>query len=149
MKIKIILLDNVPNLGDRDDVVEVAEGHARNFLIPKGLGILATPDTLRVLEERKAAVVHAAETELRHMQKLAEQIDGIDVPIEARVSESRTLYAAVTNERIAKQLGVIGFLVDPAWILVPGAIKEEGEYDVALHLPHGLEAMIKVIIKGV
>ncbi|MBI4262256.1 50S ribosomal protein L9 [Candidatus Uhrbacteria bacterium] len=149
MKIKIILLQNVPDLGDKDDVVEVAEGHARNFLIPKGLGILATPDTLRARDERKAAAVHTAETELKHVQKLAEQLDGIDVIIEAKVSEEGTLYAAVTQERIAKELSVMGYSVDATWILVPEAIKEEGEYDVQLHLPHGLEAIIKVIIKGV
>ncbi|MBI4276462.1 50S ribosomal protein L9 [Candidatus Uhrbacteria bacterium] len=148
MNVKVILLQDVPDLGDRDDIVEVSEGHARNFLIPEGKAVLATIDEVRAVEERKAARARAAEEELRSIQKLAEQLDGLEVPISVKVSDAGTLYAAVTKEKIAGSLKALGYTVALDWIQLPEPLKQEGEFDVLLEFPHKLDATIKVIVKG-
>ena len=146
--IKVILKKSIPKLGDAGEIVNVSEGYARNYLLPRGFGVVSTPEALRAHETVQHEKARAAEMDLRAAQALAERVDGQVVEIEEKVSPAGTLFASVTQKMIAAHLHDAGFTVPESSVQLHEAIKEVGEYDVLLNLPHGLEAKIQVIVKG-
>lgn len=143
---KVILLQNVKELGNKNDIKNVADGYAKNYLLPNKIAVLATNNGLEVLEETKEAEAQKAEEELLHFQELAEQIDGTELEISAKVSDNGKLFGSVTTAVIADKLKELGFNVDKDQVNLKEPIKELGEYDVILEFPHNLEAKIKVIV---
>jgi large subunit ribosomal protein L9 len=142
---KVILLKNVPNLGQEGDVKEVAQGYARNFLFPKGLVAEATPEKIKQAQERKAAKAANSEKELAATQEMVKKLEGQVIEISARASEEGTLYASLPAAKIAAALKAKGFEVDKNNIKA-SHIKEIGEHEVAIGLDHGLEARINLVI---
>jgi large subunit ribosomal protein L9 len=145
---KVILLQSVEGLGKEGEIKEVALGYARNFLIPRGLAEEATEDLIAQIEKRKEKEAKVAEMDLVKTEKLASQLDGQEIEITAKASEEGRLYAAVTPAKIASELKAKGFEINVDQVLVPEPIKELGEYEVTLNLPHGLEAKITLIISS-
>lgn len=143
---KVILLQDIENLGKKDDVKEVADGYARNFLLPRSLAEPATDSVLAKLEFRKKEAAQKAEEELAQYQQIVSAIDGIEIEIPAKISEEKKLYGAITATQIVKILKEKGFNVAKQQIKMDDAIKELGEYDVVLEFAHGLEAKIKIIV---
>jgi large subunit ribosomal protein L9 len=143
---KVILLENVEKLGKKGDLQEVADGYARNFLIPKKLAVLATKAEIAKLEEQKQIEAQKAEQELLHFQEVATQLDGLELEIPAKVGEEGKLFGTVTASQIAEKLQEQGFKIKKEQIKLESPIKELGEYEVNLGLPHNLEAKIKVIV---
>ncbi|MFA5746696.1 MAG: 50S ribosomal protein L9 [Candidatus Paceibacterota bacterium] len=143
---KVILLEDVENLGKKYDVKEVADGFARNFLLPKNLAKIATKDSLKWLESRKEDMEKNAEEELKKAQEVASKIDGSEVVITVPVGEEGQLFSAISSQKIADKLKEMGFEVKKTQIQLADPIKEQGEYSVSLKLDHNLEAEIKVII---
>ena len=145
--IKIILLKDVPNLGEKWDVKEVALGYARNFLISQGLAEEATSEKIKELEERKQKEAELAEADLAKAEKSAQTLEGQTVEVTAKASEEGTLYGAISAAKIAAVLKAKGFEVRKEQIQ-SGHIKELGEHEVVLNLDHGLEARITLIINA-
>lgn len=143
---KVILLQNIKNLGNKNDIKNVADGYAKNYLLPNKIAVLATNDELEILEETKEAEAQKAEEELLRFQDLAERIDGTELEISAKVGDNNKLFGSITAAMIADKLQELGFDINKDQINLKEPIKELGEYDVILELPHNLEAKIKVII---
>lgn len=142
---KVILLKNVPKLGQQWDVKDVALGYARNYLIPKGFAEEATPKSLEDLEARKASAAKAAESDLLKMEELVKKLEGQTVEIKAKASDEGTLYATLSLAKIAAALKEKGFDVSKNQIAADH-IKEAGEHEVVINLDHGLEARITLIV---
>ena len=143
---KVILLKDVENLGKKGDVKTVANGHARNFLIPKKLVQIATKEALKELEQQKEQEAHEAEEALKKIEEIVSQIDGLELEILEKVDESGKLYGSINDVKICQLLKDKGFEVKKSQIKILQPIKEIGEYPVTISFDHGLEAEIKLII---
>lgn len=145
---KVILLKDLENLGKKWELKEVADGYARNFLIPQNLAKLATPEEVDRAERLRAEEEERAQKELEKVEGVASKLDGYEVKIRVSVGEEGQLYAAVTGQRISSALEEAGFGVTAKQIRLPDPIKELGEFPVTIEFDHGLEAEIRVIVEA-
>jgi len=143
---KVILLQDIPKIGKKFDVKEVADGYARNFLLPEGLIKPATEEALKILEAEKAAAAKKAEEELKEAEKTVSQLDGQEIELFAKADESGKLFGAITPLKIAKVLKEKGFEAKKSQVKIPEPIKTIGEHEITLEMEHGLEAKIKLIV---
>ena len=143
---KVILSQDVPKVGKRNEVKEVADGYARNFLFQKGLAKPATEAELAQLELVKAQLARQAEEDLKVQEELASQIDGQEFEITAKADEGGKLYGSLTSLKIAKFLKEKGFEVAKNNLKMTEPIKTIGEHEIILEMEHGLEAKIKLIV---
>ena len=143
---KVILLKDIDNLGKEGDVKEVADGYARNFLLPKKLVKVATKKTLSELEKEKELVAKKAEEELKAIQEIVSQVDGREIEISMKLKEGGKIYGSVTPYKISRALKQKGFDLKKTQISLKEPIKKLGEYSVIVNFDHGLEADVKVII---
>lgn len=145
---KVILLDDVAKIGKKYDVKDVADGYARNFLIPKKLAELATPAKLEKLDELKKAAATDAENKLKEIQALASKLDGQELTITEKIGKEGQLFESINSKKISEALEKAGFKIDKKQINLDKPIKELGEFDVKINFDMGLEATIKLIILG-
>jgi large subunit ribosomal protein L9 len=144
---KVILLQDIPQLGSAGTIASVADGYARNYLIPKGLAEPATPERLKVAEQRLAAARRRIAREEEAMRTLAERIDGLRLVIAARVGESGRLYGSVTAQDIAEQLQeALGEQIDRRKIELVEPIRTIGEHRVPVHLVGRLRPVVTVVV---
>lgn len=143
---QIILLQNVENLGEKNDIKEVKDGYARNFLIPKGLAKKATKEALKVLERQAEAKKIRNEKELGEAQKLVSKIDGQEIIITVKVGEKEQLFESITTQNILGELKKLNFKIKNNQIELSEPIKRLGEFPIKIKFEHNLEAEIKVII---
>lgn len=142
---RVILTQDVPNLGRKGEVKTVADGYARNLLLPKKLAVVASPEAILALEAQKFRQAKEAEVELAETQKLAAQLEGKAIEIAAKANADGKLYAAVTSAKVVTALKAHGFIVSRQ--RMPNlSIKELGEHELAIPLPHGLDARITLVI---
>jgi len=142
---KVILLQDIEKLGKKYDIKEVADGYARNFLIPKGLAKQATEQALKWLEITKEINERKAEEELKKIEKEVLKIDGLEVLIPLKVGEKGQLFEKVTAQKISEQLKKMGFKISKNQIELKKPIDEIGEFPIKIKFEHNLEAEIKVI----
>ena len=141
---EVILRDHVDNLGRRGDIVKVAEGYARNFLLPRKLALAVTESNKRQIErERKVAEARDAE-EKGQAEALAQRMAQIEVEIARRVGENETLYGSVTSADVAHALQTKGFDIDKRKIQLADPIKAIGESSVAVKIHRDVVAQIRV-----
>lgn len=145
---KVILLQDVEDVGKKYEVKEVSDGHARNFLIPNKLAKLATKESLKWLEEQKEVIEKEAVEDLKSAQETASKIDGIEVNIPVKVGDEDQLFESVSSAKIAERLKEMGFEVKKSHIKLEKPIKELGEFPVKVSLDHNLEAEINVVISA-
>jgi len=143
---KVILLQDIENVGKKFDVKAVADGHARNFLIPRGLVKNATPEALEWLEMQKEIAAQKAEEELKTIQDLASSLDDLEVTMKVKVGEEGQLFESVNAQGVAERLKEMGFNVKKNQIHLEEPLKELGEFPVKITLEHNLEAEIRVIV---
>ncbi|OIO48463.1 MAG: 50S ribosomal protein L9 [Parcubacteria group bacterium CG1_02_40_82] len=143
---KIILLRDVEKLGKKYDVKDVADGHARNFLIPQGLAKPATEVALREIETEKATAELAAELDLKKTEETVQELDGQEIEIQAKIGDDGKLFGSITPLKITKAIQEKGFDIKKNQVKLEEPIKEVGEYEITLELDHGLEAKIKIIV---
>jgi len=143
---RVILLRDIDKLGKKYDVKEVADGYARNFLIPKGLVKPATAEALVWLETQKEIEAKKAEEDLKKIQEIASAIDDQEIIIPVKVGEQDELFESITAQRIAEKLKELGFDVKKTQIELVEPIKELGEFPVKIKFEHNLEAEIKIIV---
>lgn len=147
MAMDVILRDHVDNLGRRGDIVSVANGYARNYLLPQKLALPVTPANRRQVE-RERVVADAREADERaRAESFAERLRGIECVIPRRVGETGTLYGSVTSADIADHLGTHDVEVDKRRIQLAEPLKELGEFPVTvkLHRDVSTELMVKVV----
>jgi large subunit ribosomal protein L9 len=142
--VEVILKEEVPKLGSIGDVVKVKPGYARNYLLPRGLAVVADPRNLGLVEHQKRVAGEKRERELRQAQTLAGKLRGAMVTITARAGEEGKLFGSVTNIDIERALEAQGFSIDRRRIRLDEPIKSLGEYAVPVHLPLGVEASVAV-----
>jgi len=143
---RVILLQDIDKLGKKYDIKEVADGYARNFLIPQGLAKPATEEALIWLETQKEIEAKKAEEDLKKIQELATAIDGQEIIIPLKVGEKEQLFETVTSQKISEKLKELGFDIKKSQIDLAQAIQELGEYPVKIKFEHNLEAEIRVIV---
>ena len=142
----IILREHVEHLGARGEIVKVADGYARNYLLPRKLALLATEgNKKRVERERK--IVEAREAEERAASEaIATRLSALELTFTRRVGETEQLYGSVTSQDIADALKAKGFKVDKRKILLPDALKALGEVTVPVKLHRDVTAQLKVTV---
>jgi large subunit ribosomal protein L9 len=141
---EVILREHVENLGQRGEVVKVADGYARNFLLPRKLALLATPANMKVVA-RQRKIVDAREAEERSdAEGVAARLAQVEVVLARRVGEHETLYGSVTAADIADDLSTKGFEVDKRKIQLDEPLKQLGEFTVPLKLYRDVVAPLRV-----
>ena len=131
---KIILKEDVRGLGYKDDVVEVRDGYGRNFLIPQGKAVVATPSALKVLAENQRQRAHTLAKIKADAEALAATLQGVALTIGAKTSATGTIFGSVNSIQIAEALEKLGHNIDRKLIEVSDAIKEVGDYKATVNL---------------
>jgi large subunit ribosomal protein L9 len=146
----ILLREDIENLGGRGEVVKVKAGYARNYLLPRGLALLATKGNMKQIEAEKASLLRKRAAEKATADLQAEQMKGISLEFVRKAGEEGTLFGSVTSMDIAEALQAKGYEVDRKRISLKEAIKITGEYSVPvkLHREVTLNIPVKVVAEG-
>lgn len=130
---ELILKKDVENVGFADDLVSVKNGYGRNYLIPQGLAVLATPSAKKVLAETLKQRAHKEKKIVDDAQKEADKLNGLEIKIVAKTGEGDKLFGSVSNADLAAALGKEGVELDKKFIIVAGGlIKRTGKYDAKI-----------------
>ncbi len=143
---KVILIENVPSLGKAGDIVLVAEGYGRNFLIPKKVALEATPANLRHLDQQKETFLQRATKEKQTSEALAARIEQVSCTLSRPAGESEKLFGSVTAQDLQKYLQEQGISLDRRKIHMPSPIKTLGSYTVSLKLHPEVTAQMKITV---
>lgn len=143
---KVILQKDIPSLGDAGDIKEVAEGFARNYLLPKKLVIVANESSKKAIDHQKKLIKIKKDKRKKTSEQLASSMSGVELTIPAQVGEEGKLFGSITTMEIAKHLKEKGFEIDKRKILLDAPIKQEGEFKVSIKLEEGLTATVTVIV---
>ncbi|MBU0566568.1 50S ribosomal protein L9 [bacterium] len=141
---KVILTDDLENLGKRGEVKEVATGYGRNFLIPKGMAYPATAANLKKLEKEQLFEATATEKKIKGTKETAGRIEKLTLTIARQAGEEDKLFGSVTSSDLADLLKEEGIQVDKKKIILEKPIKALGEYQVPIKLGDGVETRIKI-----
>jgi large subunit ribosomal protein L9 len=144
---EIILLEDIINLGYKDDVVKVKDGYGRNYLIPQHKAIVATPSAKKMLAENLRQRAHKLARIKAEAQELADKLKDVSLTIGAKTSSTGKIFGSVTSIQVAEALEKAGFTVDRKVILIKEAVKEVGKYKATLklHKEVSLEIPFEVI----
>lgn len=143
---EIVLLTDLRSLGRRGEVVKVKPGYARNYLLPQGFALEATPGNLKYFEQIRAKIDLQLAREQEAAELLAAKLNAVRLEIGKRVGESETLYGSVTASEIAEHLAEKGFEIDRRKLDLEGGIKTLGEHPVRIHLHPEVVAEILVTV---
>jgi large subunit ribosomal protein L9 len=141
---KVILRQDVENLGKMGDIVEVRDGYARNYLIPRGLAYYASEGAIRRLEQEKRQYQRRLERERISAQELAAQLEQLVLSIPMRVGEEGRLFGSVTPQMIADELSLRGFTIDRRAIVLEEPIRSLGIFEVKIKLHPEVVATVKL-----
>lgn len=144
---QIILQEDIEKLGTRGQLVEVAEGYARNFLLPRKLGLEATPGNMKRIEKMRAAFAKKSAVEKESAQKLAELLAGVSLTISRKAGENDQLFGSVTSGDIAEALAAQGYEIEKRKIALADPIKLVGEYEIPVKLHREVSANVKLTVK--
>lgn len=143
---EVILRDHVENLGRRGDVVKVAPGYARNYLLPRKLALPVTEGNRRIIE-RERALAEAREAEERQRaEAIATRLTALELSIARRVGENDQLYGSVTSADIAEELAAKGFDIERRRIQLDEPLKALGEHSVPVKLHRDVTAHVRVLV---
>ena len=144
---EVILKEDVNKLGHRGDVVKVAEGYGRNYLIPHKLAIEATPGNKAVIEQMKAAAIRKSAKEKGSAEALGQQLNGVVVEFTRKSGEHDQLFGSVTSSDIAQALEGKGFTIDRRKIDLDVPLKTVGEFNVPVKLHRDVTVNVKAVVK--
>jgi len=143
--VRVILLRNIEKLGNKGDVVKVAEGYGRNYLIPRGLAVEANTGNLKSLAQEKEEQEKKAQKELSHAQKVAERLGREMIRIRARAGEGGKLFGSVTNKDIVQAVRrQAGVKIDKRTVKLQEPIKNLGTYQVKVRLHQAVSFTLQV-----
>jgi large subunit ribosomal protein L9 len=143
---KVILKDDIENLGDIGEVVDVANGYARNYLFPRSLAVEANPKNIKQFEHVKRTMATKIEKVKKEKQSVADKISEIKLSFKAKAGEDGKLFGSITNMDIQKELSVQGVDIDKKKIIINEPIKRTGEYDIQIKLHSDIIANVKAEI---
>ena len=144
---EVILKEDVPKLGNRGEVVKVAEGYGRNFLLPKKLAIEANAANKAVIDQMKAAAVRRSAKEKSEAEELAKQFDGLEVKFQRKSGENDQLFGSVTSSDIAEALEKKSFHIDRRKIQLHEPLKIVGEFTIPVKLHKDVTTHLKVVVE--
>ncbi|MFR9165729.1 MAG: 50S ribosomal protein L9 [Dysgonomonas sp.] len=144
---QVILLEDVLNLGYKDDVVTVKDGYGRNYLLPQKKAVIATESAKKVLTENLKQRAHKLEKVKKDAEALAEKLKDVSLTIGAKTSSTGTIFGSVNNIQIAEALEKLGYNVDRKIIVIKDAVKEVGSYKalIRLHKEVSVEIPFEVV----
>lgn len=146
---KVILLEDVKNLGKKGDLVNVSDGHARNYIIPKKLGLEATPKNLNDFKLKKAHEEKVAAQNLAEAKALAEKIGEAAVTVNIKIGEGGRAFGSVSSKEVAEAVkGQLGYDIDKKKIVIKEPIKAVGSFTVKVKLHPQVQAELKVNVVG-
>ena len=143
---QVVLKEDIPKLGKMGEVVRVRDGYARNYLLPRGLGLLASSKNLKALEHEQRIIAGRRDRVVRDAQALCDRIAELSLTIKARTGEEGKLFGSVTNIHIEKALAQNGFKVERRKIDLRQPIKNVGDYEVPIRLASDVVANVKVSV---
>lgn len=141
---KVILREDVKNLGHMGEVVNVSDGYARNFLLPKKLAADATTKNLKEFEHNKKVILEKAARLKESVKSIADKLSSLSLTIKAKTGEDDKLFGSVTNMNIAEALAAQGYDIDKKKIIMDEPIKRLGEYSVTIKLHPEFSTAVKV-----
>ena len=141
---KVVLREHVEQLGDRGDIVSVAAGFARNYLIPKRMAAEATPGNLKVIQQQRRVWAVREAKETTEAEALAARLSSVELEVTKKAGETGTLYGAVTKIEIAEMLAGKGFEVDRRRIVLKDPIKTVGEFEIPIKIYRTINGLIKL-----
>jgi large subunit ribosomal protein L9 len=144
---EVILKEDVAKLGSRGDIVKVAEGYGRNYLLPRKLAIEASFSNKAVIDQMKAAAVRRSAKEKAQAEELSKQFDGVAVNFQRRSGEHDQLFGSVTSGDIAEALEKKGFNIDRRKVQLHEPLKTLGEFTVPIKLHKDVTSHLKVVIE--
>ena len=145
---EVILKEDVNKLGHRGDVVRLADGYGRNYLLPEKLAIEANAANKAVVEQMKASAVRKSVKEKAGAEQLATQLSEVELVFERKVGENEHLFGSVTSGDIAHALETKGYTIDRRKIALDEPLKSLGEYHVPVKLHREVTSHVKVTVKG-
>ena len=145
---EVILKEDVSNLGHRGDVVKVADGYGRNYLLPQKLAMEATAANKAVIEQMKASALRRSAKEKAEAEQLVAQLNAVALVFERRVGENEHLFGSVTSSDIAQALAAKGFEIDRRKVHLDEPLKSTGEFHIPVKLHREVTAHIAVTVKG-
>jgi large subunit ribosomal protein L9 len=131
---KIILKEDIPSLGYKDDVIEVKNGYGRNYLIPQGKAVIATESALKILAENQRQRAHKLAKIKADAEAIAASLEGLALTISAKASANGTIFGSVNAAHVAEALEKLGHNIDRKIIVVKDTIKEAGKYSATINL---------------
>jgi large subunit ribosomal protein L9 len=143
---KVILLEDIEALGKMGDTVNVKNGYARNFLIPRNLALPATARNLKAQEHQLRDIERRRSKIVGDAQSLADRVAGVSLIFNRKTGEKGRLFGSVTNMDIAEALGEKGLTIDRKDIILPEPIKSLGEFDVQVKLHHDVSPVVKITV---
>lgn len=144
---QIILQEDVDKLGNRGEVVTVAEGYARNFLLPRNMALEATPGNMKRLEKMRAVFAKKEAVEKGDAQTLAGLLADVSLEVTRKSGENDQLFGSVTSADISEALAAKGFTIDKRKITLVEPIKTIGEFDIPVKLHREVSATVKLAVK--
>jgi large subunit ribosomal protein L9 len=145
---EIILREAIDTLGSAGQIVKVADGYARNYLLPRKLAYLVTPGNLKVMEFERQNLVRKEAKQKDEAEKLKEMIEKVELSIRRKVGEQNALYGSVTNSDVADELEKKGFVVEKRKIHMADHIKQTGEFQIPIRLFKDVVAHIKLKVEA-
>lgn len=144
---EVILKEDVPKLGHRGDVIKVAEGYGRNYLLPRKLAVEATKSNKAVIEQMKQAAVRRSAVEKADSDALAKQLETVTLVFRRKAGEKDHLFGSVTSSDIAEALEQRSFNIDRRKIQLGESLKSLGEVEVPIRLHRDVTAHVKVVVE--
>ncbi len=144
---EIILLEDVDKLGVRGQLIKVADGYGRNFLLPKKLAVVATPQNRKWVDQRRVRFLKQTAKEKAEAEELAKLLEGVSVVVTRKAGEHGTLFGSVTALDVAEGLAAQGYKIDRRKIQLDQPLKVLGEYDVPVKLHREVTTTVKVKVE--
>ncbi|SDC79270.1 LSU ribosomal protein L9P [Desulfurella multipotens] len=145
---RVVLLEDIENLGLAGDVLDVKDGYARNFLFPRKLALKATKENVKLIEEKRNSIIKRAQKRLQLEQAKKEQLDGLTIELKAKAGEGGKLFGSIGTNDIYTALKEKQIDIDKKSIRLEDPIKQIGEYEVTIALYRDIKANIKVIVRS-
>ena len=145
---EVILRETIDNLGRAGQVVKVADGYARNYLLPKKLAYLATPGNLKVIEFEKQSLLRKDAKQKGDAENLKQLLENVELSIRRKVGEQNALYGSVTNSDVAEELEKKGFQIEKRKIHMDDHIKTLGEFSIPIRLSKDVTAHAKLKVEA-
>jgi large subunit ribosomal protein L9 len=141
---KIILKENIEKLGDKNEIVNVKDGYARNYLFPKNLALKATKSNVNVIKELDRVKEKKEKSVIRTAQKLADKLKNISITVSTEAGEDEKIFGSVTTQQIAELLDEKGFKIDKHQIIIETPIKNLGVFNISIKIHKEITAEVKL-----